>query len=68
MVWSFGMNRSVPVINITDDTRKMIMYTCAHAGVLYDLNTNQQTLLQGHVSYCNKKSATSLVILFVEFC
>lgn len=49
MVWSFGMNRSIPVINITDDSRKMIMYTCAHTGVVYDFEKNSQTLLQGHV-------------------
>ena len=50
MIWSFGMNKRVPVLNLTDDARKMIMYTCAHTGVLYDILSNKQTLLQGHVS------------------
>ena len=44
------MNRSVPVLNMTDGNRNMIAYTGAHTGVLYDMNTNTQTLLQGHVS------------------
>lgn len=48
MVWSFGMNRGVPVINMTDDDRQRIAYVCAHTGILYDMQTNKQTLLQGH--------------------
>ncbi|KAL5017193.1 hypothetical protein ScPMuIL_006782 [Solemya velum] len=48
MVWSFGLNRNVPVLNMTDDTRKMILYPCAHAGVLYDFKNNRQYILQGH--------------------
>ena len=50
MIWSFGMNKHVPVLNLTDEARKMIMYACAHTGVLYDIVNNKQTLLQGHVS------------------
>ena len=50
MVWSFGLNRNVPVLNLTDPTRKVIMYTCAHVGILYDFKSNRQHILQGHVS------------------
>ena len=52
VVWTFGMNRSVPVLNLTDDKRKIIMYPCAHVGVMYDYEKNQQHILQGHVSIC----------------
>ncbi|KAH3752677.1 hypothetical protein DPMN_187301 [Dreissena polymorpha] len=48
IIWSFGLNRNVPVLNLTDNTRKVIMYTCAHVGILYDFNSNRQHILQGH--------------------
>ena len=47
--WSFGFNRNIPVVNLTDEHRKMIAYCCAHTGVLYDFANNKQYLLQGHV-------------------
>ena len=50
IIWSFGLNRNVPVLNLTDGTRTAVMYVCAHTGVLYDYRNNNQTLLQGHVS------------------
>ena len=50
MMWSFGLNKNVPVLNLTDENRKLIMYTCAHTGVVYDFANNKQMLLQGHVS------------------
>ncbi|WAR02599.1 CF251-like protein [Mya arenaria] len=31
IIWSFGLNRNVRVLNLTDNTRKVIMYTCAHS-------------------------------------
>ncbi|XP_052797898.1 cilia- and flagella-associated protein 251-like isoform X2 [Mya arenaria] len=48
IIWSFGLNRNVRVLNLTDNTRKVIMYTCAHVGILYDFNSNRQHILQGH--------------------
>ncbi|XP_067673834.1 cilia- and flagella-associated protein 251-like isoform X2 [Haliotis asinina] len=50
MVWSFGLNRSIPVLNLTDGVRKVIMYPCAHVGVLYDFHNNKQHILQGHAN------------------
>ncbi|CAH1800946.1 unnamed protein product [Owenia fusiformis] len=47
-VWSFGLNKHVPVLNLTDSERDMIMYSCAHTGILYDFKNNLQHLLQGH--------------------
>ncbi|XP_077995257.1 cilia- and flagella-associated protein 251-like [Glandiceps talaboti] len=55
LVWSFGVNRNVPVINLTDDQRKAVLYTCAHTAVVYDYANNSQRLLQGH---CNNISCT----------
>ena len=50
MQWSFGMTKGVPVINLTDEHRKMVAYACAHTAVLYDFANNKQYLLEGHVS------------------
>lgn len=50
IIWSFGLNRNVPVLNLTDNTRKVIMYACAHVGILYDFNSNRQHILQGHAN------------------
>ena len=44
------MNKNIPVINLTDEHRRMIAYACAHTGVLYDFANNKEYLLQGHVS------------------
>ncbi|XP_035690518.1 cilia- and flagella-associated protein 251-like [Branchiostoma floridae] len=55
MVWSFGLNKRVPAINMTDDQRRLVLYTCAHTAVLYDYSNNTQKLLQGH---CNVISST----------
>eukprot|EP00795_Rhopilema_esculentum_P015460 gene15460-6711_t len=48
LVWSFGVNRNVPVLNLSNDDRKAVFYVTAHTGVLYDFNRNRQTLFQGH--------------------
>ncbi|XP_071181145.1 cilia- and flagella-associated protein 251-like isoform X1 [Mytilus edulis] len=48
IVWSFGLNRNIQVLNLTDDNRKLIMYACAHVGVLFDFENNRQHILQGH--------------------
>ncbi|XP_033747234.1 cilia- and flagella-associated protein 251-like isoform X1 [Pecten maximus] len=50
VVWSFGLNRNIPVKNLTDNNRKLIMYACAHVGVLYDYEANRQHILQGHAN------------------
>ena len=55
LVWSFGINRNVPVHNISDATRQAVFYVTAHTGVVYDCTANKQKLLQGH---CNDLSCT----------
>ncbi|EDV24111.1 uncharacterized protein TRIADDRAFT_57268 [Trichoplax adhaerens] len=53
LMWSFGINRNIPVVNMASDDRKIVLYATAHTGVLYDYETNKQQLLQGH---CNSIS------------
>lgn len=58
--WSFGFNKEIVngVHNLSTDaaasstsdqpSRRAIVYTAAHTGVIYDYAQRQQTLLQGH--------------------
>lgn len=53
--WVFGFSRDVALQNLCDQNRSAIFYVSAHTGVLYDLSTRTQKLLQGH---CNPISST----------
>lgn len=55
LAWSFGINKHVPVLNLSTDTRKGLFYTTAHTGVHYNFKKNTQILYQGH---CNAISYT----------
>ncbi|KAJ3122053.1 Cilia- and flagella-associated protein 251 [Nowakowskiella sp. JEL0407] len=59
--WTFGLNKdlSTGIHNLVDNTRKIIFYTSAHTGVLYDYINGKQILLQGH---SNEISATSVSV------
>jgi len=46
--WAFGFSRDVTVHNLCDDNRAAIFYVSAHTGVIYDLTSKSQQLLQGH--------------------
>jgi WD40 repeat protein len=48
LCWSFGVNKNIPAINLTNQLRKMCLYTTGHTGVLYSYEKNVQKLLQGH--------------------
>ncbi|XP_030847310.1 cilia- and flagella-associated protein 251 isoform X2 [Strongylocentrotus purpuratus] len=50
MTWSFGVNKYIPAINLTDQHRKMLIYVCGNTAVLSSYDKNTQKLLQGH---CN---------------
>uniref|UniRef100_A0A2C9LPD9 CCAAT-binding factor domain-containing protein n=1 Tax=Biomphalaria glabrata TaxID=6526 RepID=A0A2C9LPD9_BIOGL len=50
IVWSFGLNRNVPVLNLSDGVRQAIMYSCAHVGIMYDYKNNKQHILQAHLN------------------
>ena len=49
--WSFGMNKHIPVVNLSDTTWQMILYVSGHTAIFYHPKENRQTLLQGHVSH-----------------
>ena len=48
LAWSFGINRKIPVLNISTAYRKALFYVTVHTGVLYDFENNSQILYQGH--------------------
>ena len=50
LAWAFGFSRDVTVHNLCDDNRSAIFYVSAHTGVIYDLTSKTQQLLQGHVN------------------
>ena len=53
--WAFGFSRDAGVHNLCDENRSALFYASAHTGVIYDLNSKRQRLLQGH---CNQISCT----------
>eukprot|EP00656_Telonema_subtile_P052963 TRINITY_DN7525_c0_g1_i1.p1 TRINITY_DN7525_c0_g1~~TRINITY_DN7525_c0_g1_i1.p1 ORF type:complete len:888 (-),score=271.02 TRINITY_DN7525_c0_g1_i1:169-2832(-) len=50
--WTFGFNKEISggVHNLSDSTRRAIFYVAGNVGVITDLDTQEQVLLQGH---CN---------------
>jgi len=49
MIWSFGLNKNIPVINLTSEHYNNVFYASSNVGVIYDYIENKQLLLQGHV-------------------
>jgi hypothetical protein len=51
--FTVGFNSSMTggVHNLTQNKKKQIFYSSAHTGVVYNYETGEQTLLQGHVKY-----------------
>jgi len=49
MLWSFGLNKNIPVINLTTENHNSVFYASSNVGVIYDYIENKQLLLQGHV-------------------
>ncbi|CAK9820447.1 Cilia- and flagella-associated protein 251 [Anthophora plagiata] len=48
LLWSFGINPEVPVINLTTENRSIIAYACSHAVFIYNYETKESINLQGH--------------------
>ncbi|XP_069672269.1 cilia- and flagella-associated protein 251-like isoform X2 [Periplaneta americana] len=46
--WSFGVNKTIPALNLSVPNRPLIFYASAHAGVLYDTKSTEMRLLHGH--------------------
>eukprot|EP00966_Prymnesium_polylepis_P068837 1598876-Prymnesium_polylepis.1 len=53
--WVFGFSRDVAIQNLCDENRSAIFYVSAHTGVIHDISSRTQKLLQGH---CNPISCT----------
>lgn len=48
--WSFGLNRTMGVLNLCDGQRHAVFYAAAQTGILYDYGARTQRLLLGHCS------------------
>ncbi|KXS18705.1 YVTN repeat-like/Quino protein amine dehydrogenase [Gonapodya prolifera JEL478] len=61
LVWSFGVSTSpaTGVNDLSDGHRKVVFYTAAHSGVLFDYANNRQYLLQGHASAISASASSS---------
>ena len=53
--WVFGFSRDVAIQNLCDENRSAIFYVSAHTGIIHDITSRTQKLLQGH---CNPISCT----------
>ncbi|XP_076624821.1 cilia- and flagella-associated protein 251 [Colletes latitarsis] len=48
LLWSFGMNTEVPLINLTTKNRTIIAYACSHAVIIYNYKSKEAITLQAH--------------------
>ncbi|XP_044541344.1 cilia- and flagella-associated protein 251 [Gracilinanus agilis] len=48
LTWCYGWNSSLPVYNMRDEEQRVVLYTCSHTVVLFDVLKNNQFHLQGH--------------------
>ncbi|XP_043792011.1 cilia- and flagella-associated protein 251-like [Apis laboriosa] len=48
LLWSFGLNSDVPLINLTTKNRTLIAYSCSHIVIIYNYETKEALNLQGH--------------------
>ncbi|XP_030759160.1 cilia- and flagella-associated protein 251-like isoform X2 [Sitophilus oryzae] len=53
LAWSFGLNSKVGLINLTDDTRKQLFFSCVHCLVFFDYCTREMIHVAGHQSLIN---------------
>ncbi|XP_046142619.1 cilia- and flagella-associated protein 251-like [Osmia bicornis bicornis] len=51
LLWSFGINSEVPIINLTTENRTIIAYACSHAVIIYNYESKDVVNLQGHVCF-----------------
>lgn len=48
--WTFGFNRHIGCLNLSDSVRNLVMYASSHVAVLLDFENNVQKLLMGHAN------------------
>ncbi|KAM7541024.1 hypothetical protein Aperf_G00000032968 [Anoplocephala perfoliata] len=46
----FSFNHRIPIINLSDGENYRMFYVSGHLGVIYDVKTNEQHILRGHVN------------------
>lgn len=51
--FTIGFNSSMTggIHNLTQNRKKQMFYSAAHTGVIYNYETGEQLLLQGHVTF-----------------
>ncbi|KAB0794720.1 hypothetical protein PPYR_11559 [Photinus pyralis] len=59
LIWSFGVNTTVDMINLTTKAESRVFYAVSNAPVLYNLTSNTQHLLQGHRNLVNSIASDS---------
>nr|XP_012138941.1 PREDICTED: WD repeat-containing protein 66-like [Megachile rotundata] len=58
LLWSFGLNSEVPVINLTTQNRTIIAYACSHTVIIYNYVTKEVVNLQGHQNAVKRITAS----------
>lgn len=48
--WTYGFNRHIGCLNLSDTVRNLVMYASSHVAVLLDFENNVQKLLLGHAN------------------
>ncbi|XP_017770784.1 PREDICTED: WD repeat-containing protein 66-like [Nicrophorus vespilloides] len=48
--WSFGVNLSVPILNLTEGHRKLVFLAASHKGIIYDYSKHDMTYVNGHAN------------------
>ncbi|KAJ8950418.1 hypothetical protein NQ318_003694, partial [Aromia moschata] len=48
LIWTYGMNAKVGIINLTVKDRKEILFASGHSPILYNYCTKQMKSLEGH--------------------
>lgn len=63
----FGFNSNLEggVHNLTNKEKKEVFYSSAHTGVIYNYETGDQILLQGHVIFDQVSVIKSLLLVLV---
>ncbi|KAL0234424.1 hypothetical protein PCE1_001460 [Barthelona sp. PCE] len=59
--WVFGFNKNISQAchSLYDNHRTAVFYTAGNTGVVYDVEKDEQTLLQGHTSYISATACSA---------
>lgn len=65
MVWSYGCNPKVDIINLTDAETNEIIFASSHFPIIYNYCEKKMSYLEGHVSNALKNL---FILLSVSTC